>query len=279
MIRLASTFFAVLLLLSATPVLGQRIKSDEKRFVDIALKRLLTHMAEEADSDRGKSDAMLTAEAAEVQRLEQILRDEARAEQQVTDAARMEAALGTLHTTAGFEQAEQWKRERLSAELLARSKKTEEGELRSALSNARRAREIAEQGNKEHALQRERHKSELEILRVGWEANPSEERRLELFKKITVVSTERDIKASVSIETVNASGDKTDGALISFQTEWDRKHEAQPATTKRPTSCKESIGLGWYFMWAERSGRVTSNRNRLVKIEDASVSVTIVEDR
>ena len=84
----------------------------------------------------------------------------------------------------------------------------------------------------------------------------------------------------VIVKSVDSSRKPTRGALVRYIFVLDRgKKGKEPSTMKNPTEATEKLTAGEYYMWSERNGRTTSDKNRKFLISENGETLTIVENK
>jgi hypothetical protein len=120
-------------------------------------------------------------------------------------------------------------------------------------------------------------KDEDEIRSLFSDLSAAEEVSLKEWIQLTLLITsaakEKDIKSELTITT------HVEGATIKYELAGDRGTLKQPIVIKEPTTCEETVLIGLYYIWAERSGRVTSDKNALYRIVNKDEKVRIDENR
>ncbi|UCG59376.1 MAG: hypothetical protein JSU70_07660 [Phycisphaerales bacterium] len=76
----------------------------------------------------------------------------------------------------------------------------------------------------------------------------------EVTDAVNAAAGERRIESDVTISTY--PGDK---ATVKYQTYGQRLRGEPSMTAKELTTCTERMVIGWYYIWSERHGRVTSD--------------------
>jgi len=89
----------------------------------------------------------------------------------------------------------------------------------------------------------------------------------------------RYAKLSDARSAVKISSSKGSGAKISYQTLGERARGEAATTAKELTTAIERMYWGKYFIWSERDGHETSDRNSQFSIMDAKEKVVLQENR
>lgn len=105
-----------------------------------------------------------------------------------------------------------------------------------------------------------------------WQSTSSESDWAALTFEVTSFAARYGIYSNLTICTT------TPGAFLKYQTEWDRAHGGSPISAGSPTNdWSEHLPIGSYYIWSERGGRVTSNRDALFEVVQANDLKTINE--
>lgn len=71
----------------------------------------------------------------------------------------------------------------------------------------------------------------------------------------------------------------TDGAVIKFQTVFEKIKKVTPRQADNPTNtCVVQLAPGQYYVWSERKGKITSDIKRRIYIKLNTPTVTITEN-
>ena len=102
-----------------------------------------------------------------------------------------------------------------------------------------------------------------------WKKHPSPELEAQLAGSINLLALRKDITSKVKI------GSITPGATIKYQTLFERSKSLEPMTAKQPTSSSEQMPIGYYYIWAERNRKATSDKSAKFHIaaEDEEVKI------
>lgn len=101
---------------------------------------------------------------------------------------------------------------------------------------------------------------------------------VDLAKNLYNMAKGSETKSQVSIKTSRNGADKP-GASVRYQLWWDREKELAPQTAKDTTKCNEEMTIGWYYIWSEREGHATSDRDKYYYIVKEKEEITLVEKR
>lgn len=122
---------------------------------------------------------------------------------------------------------------------------------------------------------RESGKFELQLIQIeieNWKANPTDAEWRKISNQITALSTQQNTGASVVIIT------KRDGAFIKYQNHEEHDNNGEVHSAARSTNnVNENMAYGEYFIWAEREGRATSNKNAFYYIGEKNKTIEIEE--
>ena len=117
-------------------------------------------------------------------------------------------------------------------------------------------------------------KAQLELSSSQWQADPTPEKLIALSDRIAAISCEQNIVANPSWKTT-----PNHGANLYYQSVGERKRGGTITPINNPTQTEQPICLGIYYVWAERGGKVTSNRDKKYVVFLGLRDVTVVEDR
>jgi len=67
------------------------------------------------------------------------------------------------------------------------------------------------------------------------------------------------------------------GATVRYQTVGQRERNETPVTANNLTNSHESLYFGLYYVWTERAGRVTSDKNAMRRISQNAVTIGLSE--
>jgi hypothetical protein len=116
--------------------------------------------------------------------------------------------------------------------------------------------------------------TELLILKERWQNDPTEENLAILTERITETACQDQVTANVKWKTTPRSG-----AILFYETLRARERGDRPRSLSNPTETVESVCIGRYYVWSERGGEATSDKNRPFDILRTTKQVTVVEDR
>jgi hypothetical protein len=105
-----------------------------------------------------------------------------------------------------------------------------------------------------------------------WRATRSNADFLVLTDEIYTAALKVNIKSDVTI-----SSSKGKGATVKYQTLGQRQRNEPPTNAKQLTEAVESMVLGMYYIWSERGGAATSDRNAQFDIAAAKEKVALEE--
>lgn len=97
-----------------------------------------------------------------------------------------------------------------------------------------------------------------------------------LVRNVGMLGRKRHVKSKVKISTVS-DGNVTPGATIRYQGYRERSDGIEPWTAKELTVCTEEMEIGMYYIWSERKGETTSDKDKLYPITRKVEPLTIVE--
>jgi hypothetical protein len=86
-------------------------------------------------------------------------------------------------------------------------------------------------------------------------------------------------KLSDTRSAVKISSSKGSGAKVSYQTLGERARGEAATTAKELTTATERMYVGKYYIWSERNGHETSDRDSQFSIVDAKEKVVLQENR
>jgi hypothetical protein len=86
------------------------------------------------------------------------------------------------------------------------------------------------------------------------------------------VALKNSIRSKVAI-----SSSKGPNAMVRYQTLGQRSRNEAPTTAKTLTDLTEEMYLGRYFIWAERNGAATSDKDSQFDVLEASGKVHLLE--
>lgn len=172
---------------------------------------------------------------------------------------------------SGFERSVM---ERVEAELVLESLTAEQQHQAARLDRARTALGDAQSTANTQVQRRTQLKASLDAVTKRWLANPTEQNLTALTEQITDAACDQKVTAHGAWKTT-----PTLGALIYYQTKRARERGDRPESISNPTETKQAVCIGRYYVWSERGGKVTSDRERLLFIGQATASITVVEDR
>jgi hypothetical protein len=123
-------------------------------------------------------------------------------------------------------------------------------------------------------------KAELNMLSEDCRTHPNDNEKLaRLVEKVVAFSTELGLKSSVNITSQYSNGTHTTGARVRFQGDDERICGTVPRYSGGLTPCTESLNIGKYYFWTERSDKETSNKEYCKYIINPDEKVQLVEDR
>lgn len=112
-----------------------------------------------------------------------------------------------------------------------------------------------------------------QALYDAWKKRPTEELLIQLAGAITLVALRKEINSTVKISS------STPGATIKYQTLFERSKNLEPMTAKQLTRCIETMPIGYYYIWSERDGKATSDKESKVYISAPEEEVTVAEKK
>jgi hypothetical protein len=197
----------------------------------------------------------------EVSRYQQLLADYAQA------ADRAEKAQSEARRTAVAEHRYDWRATTNTALGMAKTPLEEAAEGRATEASAQ-----------VRVIFRDVENSKQELsLKFSSSMQPSENsaysKVTDQVQSVTNYAESAGVRSTVHVRTTNP------GALAHFQTLGQRLR-AEPGITAGQTTNdgEQSLPIGMYFVWTERSGRVTSDVNRQVMITEEKVPIDIAEN-
>lgn len=150
---------------------------------------------------------------------------------------------------------------------------------RKNLEAARSAEERARRERDAKNATREAQREELGRLLRAWHENRTEENFKALTGHLTTMAAGANETSDVDLATKDSNNNPTQGAVIKYESELDRKNKAVPVKSANcVTGCIEKgMPKGWYYMWSERNQQATSDTNRYVHIRGPKDTVEISE--
>jgi len=144
---------------------------------------------------------------------------------------------------------------------------------REKLENENNLSKKLEQEYKQRRIEVMNEKRELEKYMTAWQEDRSEGRLTLMAGAITKIARKYNITANVRWKTTPKPG-----ALIYYQSIYQRDKGAEPSSLNNPSETTEEIGIGYYYIWSVRNSKPTSDRNRRIWITEKTPQVTIVEN-
>lgn len=275
----------ILLISIASAANAQEANQEAISFVNTAITRISTKIAEDEGRESEELKIRIKAEEEADEELKKATKVRAKAAEELTEKIKAEQEAtrqmdrilllgGQKSVDNALDKLEARVRARAAAAEAAETSIVTERIKREILEIERTKRTQAEKLAKDRSQRRAQQSAELETLNERWRASPTEENLTELSEKITAVATEQGVKANVTWKST-----PTTGALIFYQTKRARERGDKPESIANPTETPQEIVIGRYYVWAERSGSVTSDKDRLIPIGEKTTSVTVVEDR
>jgi hypothetical protein len=105
-----------------------------------------------------------------------------------------------------------------------------------------------------------------------WKKTRTETDWNQVSEAVYMAAKASDSKSDVTIATSSGNG-----ASVKYQTLGQRKRNEPPTTAKGLTVAVESMYIGMYHIWSERSGSPTSNRDDQFDITGPAEKVTLQE--
>jgi membrane protein involved in colicin uptake len=285
----------ILLICVASVANAQEANKEAVSFVNTAIIRISTSIAEDEGRESAELQIRIKAEEEANEELKKATKARAKAAEELTGKIEVEQEARsqleqtllwrgqgiTMTDTAmnntmnnALDKLEKRVRARAAAAEIAETSAVAETTARGQLEAERAKRAQVEQVTKVRAQRRAQQSTVLETLKERWRANPTEDNLTDLSEKITAVATEQGVKANVKWKST-----PTSGATIFYQTKRARERGDKPESIANPTETPQEIVIGRYYVWAERSGRATSDKERLIPIGEKTTNVTVVEDR
>lgn len=268
---------ACAVLLAAAPAAAQPTPPSREEFVNAALARL--------ESSRSAAEQRLAVAVATRQGIETELsvarqaravaagehQQREREEAQALERWRSRPQAQWEDQTGRQLQAAQVRTR--AAEAALRQAVEHEMQLAQRLESARAAETSLAAGAQRALEARAGERRRLEPLRQTWLRDPSDVTWSALAHQITQAARTTGVESRVTWRT-----SPRPGATLYYQTMDDRERRATPFSVSSPTETVQSIPIGYYYVWAERGGVPTSNRNRLFRIVAESEVLTIGEN-
>jgi hypothetical protein len=170
------------------------------------------------------------------------------------------------------------------AEEEVRRLRDKEDKVAERLTDIRNTREKAEDVYNDHEVRRAEQGARFERLYNDWR----ESRTDESFKELTGFLTEiarpvaaETLSSDVEFMTVDSNKQEKPGALIYYESWLDRKNQVRPikSISKSTKWTEPGMRKGWYYFWAERGGKVTSDKERYLPVKGPKDQIEITEDR
>ena len=109
-----------------------------------------------------------------------------------------------------------------------------------------------------------------------WKNNPTKQKWLFLSVTINELSRKRDVRSDVIFKTV-VDGRENPGAIVKYQLEVERQENRPPNTIKGPTTWRQSLIIGNYYIWSVRNNKITSDKNSKFPIVGEKEEIKITE--
>ncbi len=118
----------------------------------------------------------------------------------------------------------------------------------------------------------------LKKLLNKWNQSRDEKDWLALSRIITEIAARHRLEYEVIVKSEDLKNMPTRGALVRYIPDYDRgKPGKKTETLNNTTETTETLTAGVYYMWTERKGIATSDKNRTVHISKNGQKVTIKE--
>lgn len=112
---------------------------------------------------------------------------------------------------------------------------------------------------------------------VDWQMSRDQKALDQLMRRASAAAAEVGYKSMTEIKSQDEKGKSTTGAVVKYQLTWDREQKKEPRTGKSPTTDKEELAVGSYYIWLERSAKKTSDEHARFDLVKKQESITIVE--
>lgn len=107
---------------------------------------------------------------------------------------------------------------------------------------------------------------------ADWERTPTDSNWTIVSDAVTFEATKYKITSSLTIVSLPKSG-----ATIKYQTGGKRYRNENPLTAAQTTTCTETVPIGLYYIWTERDGKSTSDRNNFYHVISPQQRIEITE--
>lgn len=108
---------------------------------------------------------------------------------------------------------------------------------------------------------------------ANWEHIPTEKNWTIASDAVTFEAAKYNITSNLTVVSLPQSG-----ATIKYQTVGKRYRNEVPVTAGGTTTCQETVPIGLYYIWAERGGEPTSDRNNLYHVINSQQRIEITEN-
>lgn len=125
-----------------------------------------------------------------------------------------------------------------------------------------------------NAAARLQRKTVLEKLADKWQKDRNETNLIAVTDAISQIACEANISANPFWKTTPNAG-----ANIYYQSIGERRRNVKPTPINNPTETQQPICIGKYYVWAERGGAPTSNKDKTFIIYLGVNEIIVVEDR
>jgi hypothetical protein len=115
--------------------------------------------------------------------------------------------------------------------------------------------------------------AELEKLYEGWEKNKTKDSEIALNDYVIFSSCEQGIEANPLWMTITEPG-----AFVYYQSKGERNRNETPHRIDDKSNFQQKVCVGKYFVWSERNGRATSDKNKDYDIDATTSEVRVVEN-
>jgi len=259
-------------------------QADIERFT----QELLTNIA----AATGQRDAAVTLLMSTQQEaegaLQRIAAEKEKADREYAGAQQDTAIMRTRIRTKGGEQSidtDAYKDYQQSVQRTAAAQasfvqfKAQDEAAKQKVETTRRELESASKERDVWVAGSQQQKAELTKLYKAWKENNSEANFKAVTGQLTVMAAAVHETSDVNLVT-KKNNESNPGAVIKYEGELDRKNKVEPIKSANcATGCTETgMPKGWFYMWAERDGKGTSDQNRYVHIKGPKDTVEIIEN-
>jgi hypothetical protein len=267
---------------------GIMLRSQDQADIDRFIQELLAKLAAASGEQDAKLKLLIVAEKDAENYSRRITATKQKAAQDSEDAdqtaTNMEASInkrgGALAMdTATYKDYERKIQKTVEAKSILTTLAEQEDRAKKTFEASHRALEGARQEHFAQEAIREEQREKLAKLYRVWQENKGEETFKALTGQLTAMAVAANETSDVELVTQGPNKQPTIGALIYYESELDRKNKIQPIKSSScATGCVEkNMPKGWYYMWAMRGNRETSEKTRYFHIKGPTDRAEIIE--